>query len=269
MKKTILILVGLAVINIAKANELKNAFDAGIKSTLKVMKYEKQNVVKKLENGYCLSLKNENGELDGYSIVKLESLSLLLGRKPSLIASNFSKRKIVCFAMSDSKDEILEIKKEAKQKYKKFDKFFPKIIYIDASKYHREIPTIGKYNKDQTKVIDALSERIVELKMKLKKLNSVSIEELREKLDLAQEENQKLKQTVNKMKNKLRNKLGQLQKELNELANDSDNSPLLTIKSSNINNDEIISGEIDIEKKENRSFMQIHKISDRVLVIKR
>ena len=209
------ILIGcLFVISFLNANEVKEAFDAGIKSTVNVLNHEKKQQTIKIDNNYCLSVKNENSQLDDKSIIKLETLGLLLGYKPSLLYSD-DKSKILCLTIQPTiKDAQKELKK-IKTKYSKIDKFFPKVVLLGDSSYKRGIPVIGVIHKDMTNELDALSERIVELKKQIDKQKETNIDSLKSKVQKLQEalnesksKENYYKQSLQRIKDKINNLLG-------------------------------------------------------------
>ena len=214
MKPKILIgsLLALSFLNL-NANEVKEAFDAGIKSTVNVLKHERKQQNKKIVN-YCISVKNENGQLNSKSIIKLETLGLLLGYKPSLLF-NDDKRRILCLTTQSSMNDAQKELKKIKTKYSKIDKYFPKIVLLGDSSYKRGIPVIGIVHKDMTNELDALSERIVELKKQIDKQKETNIDALKNQvrqlqraLNDSQSKEIYYKKSLQRIKDKINNLLG-------------------------------------------------------------
>jgi archaellum component FlaC len=199
MKKMILSVV--LIFTFADSNEVKEAFNSGIRNALKVIKHERSQVYKKIPTGYCISAKNENGIIDDFSAIKLETLSLILGYKPSFIVDN-NRHKLLCLEIVDNIDSAKKVLSKMRKSYNKLDKFYPKIVMITDG-YHREIPNVGRFNKDMSPTIDALSDRVSELK---RKYNSVK-EELNKyksnKYTVSEDEAIHMKEKINDLQSQL------------------------------------------------------------------
>jgi len=152
-------------------NDVKEAFNAGIKNAIKVYKHEKEQAFKPIPNGYCISVRNTEGQLDDFSEIKLETLGLIMGYKPSLLLlKDKNNKKILCLTIVTSTKKAEKTLETIRNKYPKIELYFPKIALLgDVSSYKRIVPAIGELKKDNTDVIDTLSERIAFLKSELRK----------------------------------------------------------------------------------------------------
>lgn len=159
------------------ANSDKKIFDSGIRSALKVLKYEKEHSLTQagndIKNKYCVSLYRANSQvIKPFDVVKMESLSLYLEYKPSYLqySQDGESRNIFCFASGDTKNEAKAKLKAIRARYGKIDNFNPMVIHLNAEgNYKRAIPFLGIWSKDMSETVGVLEEKITKLKKEIAK----------------------------------------------------------------------------------------------------
>lgn len=176
IKKTMLIVTALAITTTAlTANSEKKVFDSGIRSALKVLKYEQESSLthtdSAVKNKYCVSLLGDNGQvIKPFDVVKMESLSLYLKYEPAYLqyAENGESKNIFCFASGDTKKEAQAYLKAIRARYEKIDNFNPLVVQLNAdSKYKRAIPYLGIWSKDMSETISVLNAKIEKQKLEI------------------------------------------------------------------------------------------------------
>ena len=138
---------------------LKNAFAAGIKTSMEVVKYEKSQALKPVPEGYCVAVTGKETPLELWEEVKLESLAMFFELSPALLApksSTNSEDNILCLSVNTEKKEALKALKKISQKYPKIDEYITKVEILSSHAMHRVIPAVGEYFKNQTEEIEAL-----------------------------------------------------------------------------------------------------------------
>ncbi len=177
-KKTLLIATALTIlITGVSANSEKTVFDSGIRSALKVLKYEQEHSLSEasndIKNRYCVSLyKSDSQVIKPFDVVKMESLSLYLDYKPAYLQydQDGESKNIFCFASGDTENEAKALLKAIRARYGKIDDFNPMIIRLDAKgEYKRAIPFLGVWAKDMTEVVGVLNAKIEKQKGELAK----------------------------------------------------------------------------------------------------
>jgi len=127
-------------------NGLKKAFAEGIKASIDVVKHEKSQASKPIQEGYCVTVMGREHALDIWEEVKLESLALFLKLKPSLLASKNSstrQKRILCLSIVKEKTEAFKTLQKIKQSYPKIDGYISKVEILVAGAMQRVIPGVG------------------------------------------------------------------------------------------------------------------------------
>ncbi len=178
IKKTLWLATALTLaLTASNANSEKKVFDSGIRSALKVLKYEKEHSLTQasadIKNKYCVSLYRANSQvIKPFDVVKMESLSLYLEYKPSYLqySQDGESKNIFCFASGDTKNEAKAKLKAIRARYGKIDNFNPMVIHLDAEgNYKRAIPFLGIWSKDLSETVGVLEEKIAKQKKEIAK----------------------------------------------------------------------------------------------------
>ena len=168
----------------------RKVFDSGIRSALKVLKYEKEKSIeetdKQIRNKFCVSL-NRTGDqsIKPFDVVKMESLSLYLEYEPMYLlhSNNGEVKNLFCFARGNTKDEAKAKLKAIRARYPKIDNYNPKIEKLkSAGTYKRAIPFLGIWSKDMSNTVQLLNEKVESQSLVIKKDNA-HIKELSSSLE--------------------------------------------------------------------------------------
>jgi len=167
-RRNMIVSAGLLLLSAQQiaGNELADAFDEGIMSSLKVIKYEKQARAKNVQEGrFCLSMRGKgNKEPNSFVAIKLESLGLMLGTNPSYYRTGDNHR-IMCLFRAESYKEAEERLSGIREKgMGAVDRYFPHIVKINSGDTTRIIPALGELYQDESKTVISLSEKIARLK---------------------------------------------------------------------------------------------------------
>ena len=161
-------------------NNERKVFNSGIRSALKVLKYEKEKSIeeteKQIRNKFCVSL-NRTGDqsIKPFDVVKMESLSLYLEYEPMYLlhSNNGEVNNLFCFARGNTKDEAKAKLKAIRARYPKIDNYNPKIEKLkSAGTYKRAIPFLGIWSKDMSNTVQLLNEKVESQAFIIKKDNA-------------------------------------------------------------------------------------------------
>jgi len=184
IKRTILLsMLAIAVGTLPLvANDEKTVFDSGIRSALKVLKYEKENSMTQtdgdIKNKFCVSLyRTDKQVIKPFDVVKMESLALYLEYKPSYLqfSEDGESKNIFCFAGGDTAPEAEANLKAIRARYSKIDDYNPVVIQLTSKgQYKRAIPFLGIWAKDMGETVSALNSKIESQKIALAKAKKES-----------------------------------------------------------------------------------------------
>lgn len=131
---------------------LKKAFAEGIKVSVEVVKYEKEQAHKPIPQGYCVSVTGKEKPLDMWQEVKLESLALFLKLSPSLLSSTQysgeEAKRILCLGITQERQKAVEMLEHIRKKYPKIEEYLSKVEILPTHAMHRLIPGVGEYVND-------------------------------------------------------------------------------------------------------------------------
>ena len=164
------------------ANNEKTVFDSGIRSALKVLKYEKENSMTQtdsdIKNKFCVSLyRTDKQVIKPFDVVKMESLALYLEYKPSYLqfSEDGESKNVFCFAGGDTAPEAEANLKAIRARYPKIDDYNPMVIQLTSKgQYKRAIPFLGIWAKDMSETVSALNSKIESQKIELAKAKKES-----------------------------------------------------------------------------------------------
>ena len=146
----------------------RKIFDSGIKSALKVLKYEKGKSLNTtnldIRGKYCISLNRSGSKpIKPFDVVKMESLSLYLEYAPMYLlhSINGESNNIFCFAQGDTKKEAKAKLKAIQARYPKIDEYNPMVTILqEEGEYKRTIPFLGVWSKDMSQTVELLNQEI-------------------------------------------------------------------------------------------------------------
>jgi len=142
---------------------MKKAFSEGIKASVEVVKYEREQALKAIPEGYCVTVIGKDNPLDMWEEVKLESLALFLKLDPSLLVSknagNNAKR-ILCLSIAKERQEADETLKKIGRYYPKIDEYITKVEILPSKAMHRIIPGVGKFYENKQNEIEVFTKKL-------------------------------------------------------------------------------------------------------------
>ncbi len=139
--KIMWILSMLVTVSMSANREIKEAFIAGIKESIKVIEYERSLYSKPIMPSYCLELKAKNRLLKHYEKIKMESLALYLGLNPALF--RYKKRALLCLSVADNEDILQKDRVKIKREYPEIENYQLHTFPLSLIEIERILPIVG------------------------------------------------------------------------------------------------------------------------------
>lgn len=155
---TAAVFYGIVSASAAPAEEntqVKEAYNAGLRNAIKVIKHEASQAFSEIPKGYCIEIRTvDNKRTDDFSAVKIETLGLVyLNMKPSLLEyvnPDGKKEKMLCLAIKPTRAYAKSALDDIRDTYPKIDAYYPSIVHIsNPEAYKRIVPTIGELHEDK------------------------------------------------------------------------------------------------------------------------